>query len=36
MEQYIDETDDNTKQFASILNELLMSENNQDNIMLQD
>ena len=38
IEQYIDEIDDNTKQFAaSELNELLTtSENNQDNIMLQD
>ena len=33
---YIDEIDDNTKQFASVLNELPMSEDNQDNIMLQD
>ena len=33
---YIDEMDDNTKQFASVLNELLTSEDNQDNIMLQD
>ena len=37
IEQYIDEIDDNTKQFASILNELpTTSEGNQDNIMLQD
>ena len=37
IEQYIDEIDDNTKQFASVLNELPMtSEGNQDNIMLQD
>ena len=37
MEQYVDEIDDNTKQFASVLNELsTTSENNQDNIMLQD
>ena len=38
IEQYIDEIDDNTKQFAaSELNELpTTSENNQDNIMLQD
>ena len=36
-EQYIDEMYDNTKQFASVLNELpTTSENNQDNIMLQD
>ena len=33
---YVDEIDDNTKQFASVLNELPMSEDNQDNIMLQD
>ena len=37
IEQYIDEIDDNTKQFASELNELpTTSANNQDNIMLQD
>ena len=36
IEQYIDEIDDNTKQFARELNELPASENNQDNIMLQD
>ena len=37
IEQYIDEIDDNTKQFAKELNELpTTSENNQDNIMLQD
>ena len=37
MEQYVDEMDDNTKQFARELNELpTTSENNQDNIMLQD
>ena len=37
IEMYIDETDDNTKQFALVLNELPMtSEGNQDNIMLQD
>ena len=37
IEQYIDEMYDNTKQFAaSELNELPTSENNQDNIMLQD
>ena len=35
IEQYVDETDDNTKQFALVLNELPMSENNQYNIMLQ-
>ena len=33
---YIDEIDDNTKQFARELNELPMSEDNQDDIMLQD
>ena len=37
IETYVDEIDDNTKQFASVLNELPMtSEGNQDNIMLQD
>ena len=37
IEMYIDEIDDNTKQFASVLNELpTTSENNQDNIVLQD
>ena len=34
--QYVDEIDDNAKQFASVLNKLPMSEDNQDNIMLQD
>ena len=34
---YVDEIDDNIKQFARKLNELPMtSEGNQDNIMLQD
>ena len=36
IEMYIDEIDDNTKQFASVLDELPTSEDNQDNIMLQD
>ena len=37
LEQYIDEMYDNTKQLARELNELpTTSENNQDNIMLQD
>ena len=37
IEKYIDEIDDNTKQFARELNELpTTSKNNQDNIMLQD
>ena len=37
IEMYVDEIDDNTKQIASVLNELpTTSENNQDNIMLQD
>ena len=37
LEQYIDEMYNNTKQFAMELNELpTTSENNQDNIMLQD
>ena len=37
IEQYVDEIDDNEKQFAKKLNELpTTSEGNQDNIMLQD
>ena len=37
IEMYVDEIDDNTKQFTSVLNKLPMtSEGNQDNIMLQD
>ena len=36
IEMYVDEIDDNTKQFVSVLNELPTSEDNQDNIMLQD
>ena len=36
IEQYIYETDDNTKQFRRELNELPANEDNQDNIMLQD
>ena len=36
IEMYVDEIDDHTKQFASVLNELPTSEDNQDNIMLQD
>ena len=37
IKQYVGEIDDNTKQFARELNELLTtSEGNQDNIMLQD
>ena len=36
IEKYVDEIDDNTKQFASVLNKLPTSEDNQDNIMLQD
>ena len=36
IEKYVDEIDDNTKQFASVLNELPTNEDNQDNIMLQD
>ena len=37
IEQYIGEIDNNTKQFALVLNELpTTSEDNQDNIMLQD
>ena len=36
IEQYIDEIDDNRKQFASELNRSPTSEDTQDNIMLQD
>ena len=36
IERYVDEIDDNRKQFASELNELPTNEDNQDNIMLQD
>ena len=36
IEQYVDEIDDNTKQFARELNKLPTSEDNQDNIILQD
>ena len=36
IEKYVDEIDDNTKQFALVLNKLPTSEDNQDNIMLQD
>ena len=37
IEMFVDEIDENTKQFASVLNELpTTSEGNQDNIMLQD
>ena len=37
IEKYVDELDDNAKQFPRVLNELpTTSENNQDNIMLQD
>ena len=37
IEMYVDEIDDNRKQFASVSNELpTTSEGNQDNIMLQD
>ena len=35
-EQYVEEIDDNTKQFASVFNKLPTNEDNQDNIMLQD
>ena len=34
IEMYVDEIDDNRKQFASELNKLPMNEDNQDNIML--
>ena len=36
IEKYVDEIDDNTKQFTRVLNELPTSEDNEDNIMLQD
>ena len=36
IKMYVDEIDDNEKQFAKKLNELPTSEDNQDNIMLQD
>ena len=36
IEMYVDEIDDNTKQFALVLNESPTSEDNRDNIMLQD
>ena len=36
IERYVDEIDDNTKQFARELNKLPTSEDNQDNIMLHD
>ena len=37
IEMYVDEIDDNTKQFTLVLNELpTTSEDNQDNIVLQD
>ena len=36
MEWYVDEMDDNAKQFASELNKLPTSEDTQDNIKLQD
>ena len=36
IEKYVDEIDDNTKQLASVLNELPTNEDNRDNIMLQD
>ena len=36
IKQYVDKIDDNTKQFTRELNELPTSEDNQDNIMLQD
>ena len=36
IKQYVDEIDDNTKQFARELNELPTNEDNHDNIILQD
>ena len=36
IEQYVEEIEDNEKQFSRELNELPTYEDNQDNIMLQD
>ena len=36
IEHYVEKIDDNAKQFASELNKLPKSEDNQDNIMLQE
>ena len=36
IEKYVDEIDDNTKQFARILKELPANKDSRDNIMLQD
>ena len=36
IKQYVDEIDDNTKQFETELNKLPTNEDNHDNIMLQD
>ena len=36
IEQYVDEIDENAKQFTRELNELPANEDNRDNIMLQD
>ena len=36
IEQYIEDMDDNAMQFARDLNELPMTEDNEDNIVLQD
>ena len=36
IKQYVDEMDDNAKQLARELNELPKSEDNRDNVMLQD
>ena len=36
IKQYVDEIDNNTKQFAKKLNKLPTSEDNEDNIMLKD
>ena len=36
IERYVEEMDDNEKQFAMELNKLPTTEDNQDNIMLQD
>ena len=36
IEQYVEEIDDNAKQFTRELNELPTNEDNRDNIMLQE
>ena len=36
IDQYVEEIDDNAKQYARELNELPMGEDNRNNVMLQD